>query len=417
MPKLSDTEVPSYRLHKQSGQALVTLNGRDICLGVHNTRDSKTKYSRVIAEWLAAGRQLPTDSGQISIVEIMVGYWRHAQAYYRKADGTQTGEASRIKRELAPLKRLYGRTPAMEFGPLKLKAVRDDVIALKWCRTSVNHAIGTIKRMFRWATENELLPSNVFHALQSVTGLKAGRSEAPESEPVQPVADAHALAILPLVSRQVGAMIQLQLITAMRPGEACAMRGCDLDTTTKLWAYKPAEHKIQHHGHDRVVYLGPQAQQIIKPFLKLDPRAYLFDPREAEAERLAKLHAARVTPLNQGTRPGMNKNRRRARAIGERYTVQSYRRAVSRGCDAAFPLPERLTVETLTYEQRTELATWRDQHRFHPHQLRHGAATRLRKQHGLEAAQVLLGHRTLSVTQVYAQANVEKAQRVMSEVG
>jgi len=59
MPKLRDVQVPSYRLHKQSRQAIVTLSGRDVLLGRHGTRESREKYNRVIAEWLAAGRQLP----------------------------------------------------------------------------------------------------------------------------------------------------------------------------------------------------------------------------------------------------------------------------------------------------------------------------------------------------------------------
>jgi site-specific recombinase XerD len=52
-----------------------------------------------------------------------------------------------------------------------------------------------------------------------------------------------------------------------------------------------------------------------------------------------------------------------------------------------------------------------------PHQLRHNAATFLRKEYGLEAAQVILGHRTLSVTEIYAAKNVEAAKRIMGEVG
>jgi site-specific recombinase XerC len=54
---------------------------------------------------------------------------------------------------------------------------------------------------------------------------------------------------------------------------------------------------------------------------------------------------------------------------------------------------------------------------WHPHQLRHNAGTKLRKEYGLEAAQVILGHRTLTVTQVYAERNVEAAQRIMLQVG
>ena len=64
-----------------------------------------------------------------------------------------------------------------------------------------------------------------------------------------------------------------------------------------------------------------------------------------------------------------------------------------------------------------ELRKWIADHRWHPHQLRHSAATRLRREYGLEAAQVILGHKTLTVTQVYAEKNVEAAARIMSEVG
>jgi len=39
---------------------------------------------------------------------------------------------------------------------------------------------------------------------------------------------------------------------------------------------------------------------------------------------------------------------------------------------------------------------------YHPHQLRHNAATRLRREYGLEAPQVILGHKMLSVTEVTA---------------
>ena len=59
MPKLKANQVPSYRLHKQSGQAIVTLNGRGILLGRHGSAASKSEYRRVTAEWLAT-KGLPT---------------------------------------------------------------------------------------------------------------------------------------------------------------------------------------------------------------------------------------------------------------------------------------------------------------------------------------------------------------------
>ena len=61
MPSLSDTpRVPSYRRHRPSGQAVVTLGGRDFYLGRWNTKVSRAEYDRLIGEWLAAGRRLPT---------------------------------------------------------------------------------------------------------------------------------------------------------------------------------------------------------------------------------------------------------------------------------------------------------------------------------------------------------------------
>jgi len=94
---------------------------------------------------------------------------------------------------------------------------------------------------------------------------------------------------------------------------------------------------------------------------------------------------------------------------------------------AAFAPPEPLAKrkgETraewkarLSADQRKALRAWQKAHRFHPHQLRHTAATRIRRQFTLDAAQVILGHKQVSATQVYAEKNVEAARRVMAEVG
>ena len=120
------------------------------------------------------------------------------------------------------------------------------------------------------------------------------------------------------------------------------------------------------------------------------------------------------------------------RKPGHRYAVTAYAKAVMHGCDAASPLPEHLRpamlaggrqeskaawLARLTAEEKAQVHAHRKAHRWHPHQLRHSAATNLRKTYGLEPAQVILGHKTLTVTQVYAEKNVEAAVRVMAEVG
>jgi integrase len=428
MPRLTNSN-PRYCRHRASGQAVVTIEGRDIYLGPYGTKASKSEYDRIIGEWLANGRRIPrgADAGDLTVAEVIVRFWDHAQTYYRKPDGTPTTEVHTFKSALKPLKRLYGRTPARDFGPLAMEAVRKDMIAMDWSRRHVNGQIARLKHVFKWAVSRELVPASVHHALVTVAGLKAGRSEARESKPVKPVPDAMVQATLREVSRTIAAMIKLQLFTGARPGEICLLRSGDIDRAGDVWVYRPAQHKTEHHGHDRTIYIGKRGQDVLIPFLKLDPHAYCFSPIDAERDRLATLHAARKTPLSCGNRPGTNRRRRPQHQPGACYDTDAYRRAIERGCDAAFPPPEPLgrregeTIATwqarLTPEEKTALRTWNRSHRWHPHQLRHTAATEIRKRFGIEAAQHVLGHSTLNVTEIYAEKNAEAARRIAAEVG
>jgi hypothetical protein len=103
MPKLSNVQVPSYRLHKQSGQAIVTLSGRDVLLGRQGNPESREKYNRVVAEWVAAGRQLPADQHEITIAEVVAAFHKHARVYNRHADGSLSTEVTNLDVALRPL--------------------------------------------------------------------------------------------------------------------------------------------------------------------------------------------------------------------------------------------------------------------------------------------------------------------------
>jgi hypothetical protein len=233
---MSHNRIPKLSHHKASGKAVVRLCGIDHYLGPWGSCVARNEYDRVIAEWLAGGRQSSAaEAVSLTVAEILAAFWDYAKDYYRHADGTPTTEILSFRDAFRPLRRLYGHTPAAAFGPLALKAVRLAMIDAGLCRTNVNCRIGRIKRVFKWAVENEMIPANVFHGLQAVSGLKAGRSGVRESDPVKPVPEELVNATLPFVSRQVGAMIRLQQITGMRPGEVVVMRGVDMDTTGSLW--------------------------------------------------------------------------------------------------------------------------------------------------------------------------------------
>lgn len=71
----------------------------------------------------------------------------------------------------------------------------------------------------------------------------------------------------------------------------------------------------------------------------------------------------------------------------------------------------------LTPAERAKVAAWRAARRWHPNQLRHAFATRVRKEYGPEAAQVLLGHARADVTQVYAERDQARAAEVAARIG
>ena len=433
MSRVNQVRIPRSHLHKHSGQAVVRLSGRDFYLGPWGTQKAEAEYQRVVGEWLACNGRLPatraqTDKPELTISEMLSAFLDYAKQYYRR-DGQPTKEVERLKMAMRFVAQRYGHTPASQFGPLALKAVRHQMIEKGLCRNMVNNYVGRIKFVFKWAVSEELVPPTVFQALSAVSGLRLGRSEARESEPVRPVPDTLVDGIRDHVSRQVWAMIELQRLTGMRPGEVMIMRACDLDVTGDVWLYRPYEHKTQHHGHERIVDLGPRAQAIVKQFLKLDRQAFLFSPKEAEAERSAERRRERKTPMT----PSQAKRRRKTnpkRAPMDRYTTNSYRRAIERGCELAFRHPDtpHLGAEHLTRGQRTErekweaehaaeLKAWRKAHRWHPHQLRHNFATRIRKEYGLETARVLLGHRSMAVSEIYAEIDREKVAGIVAEVG
>jgi integrase len=420
------SSVPSYRLHRQSGQAVVTLRDpltdqrKDVLLGAYNTPDSRSEYARVIAEWEATGRTLAAGAGEsdITVNELLLAYWqRHVVSYYVK-NGKPTTQQHRFKQALKPVRELYGHTLVKDFGPLALKAVRQKLVDHRYVRRYVNQMVGCIKQCFKWGVAEELVPPSVLHGLQAVAGLREGRCDAKESRRVKPVAWRIVEEALPFMSRQVAAMVQLQRFTGMRSGEVVTLRACDIDRSGPVWFYRPMSHKTQHHGKDRVVALGPQAQTIIKEYLKLDTQAYLFSPAEAESERRRRLTEKRKTALSCGNRVGSNRTATPEKKPGERYTSGSYQQSIAKAIEKANAKAlKKATEEAKKAGQEPPAADTVFVPHWHPHQLRHLHASEVRKKYGLEAAQVALGHAQASITEIYAERNLGLASRVAAEIG
>ena len=170
MPARNLARLPKYRHYTPKDLAVVRLDGKDHYLGKYNSEESREKYRRLVAEWLATSQSdlphRPTKSdsdGGLTVSELILAYVKFADGYYVK-DGRPTVEPTNIRIVLRLVRRLYGITPANSFGPLALKAVREEMIRAGNCRSEINRRVGRIVRMFKWGVSEELVPPGVHEA-------------------------------------------------------------------------------------------------------------------------------------------------------------------------------------------------------------------------------------------------------------
>jgi integrase len=446
--------IPSYRRQKRAGKptlGFVEVNGvRRYFPGTYDSDESRQGFKRFVAEWEANNCRMPGASLDLRIVELIDRYLPHVQSYYLK-NGAPTSEQDLLRRALRVLLDLYGDTRADRFGPIHLEALRGEMLKKgTWSRKTINGMIDRIRRAFRWAASKGLISKTVYPDLCTLDALKKGRTNAREGQDVPPVADATVAQTLPHLAPPVGAMIQVQRLTGARPGEACIMRGCDIDTTKAVWVYTPTSHKTEHHNRKRKVLLGPRAQEIIKPLLKADLTGYLFSPDDAATWHRDRRHAARKTAAGVGNRRGSVRKGAPKRTPGARYSVASYRRAIEHACRLAFPLPDehaesyRQVLKWLRENpspkairsNKPSVARWRQEnmpvdlwqtmkfaadwhakHSWAPNQLRHAAATSICKEYSLEIASVLLGHISTKTTERYVDKDALGASEKVQAIG
>lgn len=396
MPRLKRDQRPKYQRHKGSGQAVVTLDGKDFYLGKWNTAASHREYDRLVGQWEQNGRRLPFAGDEPTILELCAAFWRHAKVHYVK-NGRPTGEQAGIKVCLRYLKATYRDTLCRDFGPLDLKAIREQMIQAGNSRGYINQNVSRIKHIFKWGVSEDLVPPDVYQRVQAVEALLKDKCKAREPDEIEPVDDETIAATIENMPQVVADMVLLQRYTGMRPEEVCIVRPVDVDRSGDVWAYRPESHKTQHHKRWRVVLIGPKGQAVLAPYLLREETDYCFRPRRW---RETQLH---------------------------RYHCRSYRDAIHRACDRTFPAPGELAKRAdetiaqrnarLTEKQLKALKAWLSGHRWNPNQLRHSAATAINAHADMDTARAVLGHSRTSTTEIYAKADLKKAGEVMARIG
>lgn len=405
--------APEYRKVARKGReyAVTHVNGRIYRLGGYETAASQEKFHRLVAEWFASGcsKSFGKPVRNLVIGELVDDYTHHCEAYYGTGPNSELHRCSREATVIDILCELYGSLSATEFGPVQFKAVRHRLTERGLSRSFMNASMKRLVRMFKWAASEAKLPPAVPQVLALIPGLRYGQAR--ETAPVKPVDESLVDATLLHLQPAVADMVRLHRLTGMRPGEVCQIRPADVDRSGDVWEFRPRQHKTLHHGRERVIFIGPHAQNVLRPYLLRDAESFCFVPREVMAKFRASQHAARKTPMSCGNRAGTNRKRRPKKRPGDCYNPRSYHNAIQDACSKAFPAPKEISNDAQA------VAQWRASHRWTPNQLRHSTATEIRRRFGLEAAQVVLGHAQASITQVYAERDFALAARVAREVG
>ena len=386
--------IPQYCLHKATGQAVVRINGKDKYLGAYGSAESYEKYDYWIGKLTTPKTPVMVTVNNhrgVTVAEVCLAYSEHIEETHGAAGLDLNESAARTKATTKALIEFGCGLTAGNFGPVKLKDFRETLIDKGLARSYINHVIDETQRIFRYAVTLEMIPPETSQALDMLPSLRAGRSKARETDPVKPVDDATVDATLEYLPPVVADMVRVQRLLGCRPGEACSMTPGEIDRSQDVWFYVPGKHKNAWRGKKRVIPIGPRAQAIIMAYLDRDDNEPLFSPSESRHLQLIDMRRRRKSPVQPSQKNRKLKSPKRK--PGKRYNKNSYRQAVHRAC------------------KKAGLKPW------NPNQLRHTAATRIRAEFDLETARTVLGHGSVSTTEIYAEQDTKKAAEVARKIG
>lgn len=261
---MSQFPPPIYH-HKPSGRDRARVNGRDIWLGAHGSREARAAYARLVAE-LSAGLVHRVDD--LTINAAIALWWQGPGAKQ------SVSEADNYRHSLKPLCGLFGVDRAVDFGPKKLATVVEAMIGAKLSRGVINRRIVRIRTVWRWIERQELVPRGSWESLRTVR-VDPGRRDVTRHPKRKAVDWSTVEAILPKLPPVVRGMVLFQWWTGCRPGEVRTMLNREVDAAA--WVYRPAHHKMEHVDQERVVMVGPEARAVLSAWLRPgDPDGLVF---------------------------------------------------------------------------------------------------------------------------------------------
>ncbi len=231
---------PKMGLHRATGQARVKLSGVEHYCGVYGTAAAAARYAELVNQWRAAGKRPPRDEA-VTVVQAVVTvrslfdlFLAHVDATgrYSKA-GAPTGHRLTFEWIRESLTTALGNPPVARLSEASMIAWRDVLERnRKRTRQGINRMVAGALQVLRWGRARRHVPKAVFADCAAIEPLKRGEvGDRPEhGRPRRAVSAEEAEKVATACkSRQVAAMVRLQALCGMRPGEVCGMRWADID--------------------------------------------------------------------------------------------------------------------------------------------------------------------------------------------
>jgi integrase len=359
--------IPKFSVDR-NGRAFTKVDGCFISLGRGDNPESRRRYAAVLTAH-TSGQPIPTASAAapaeprstVTLNELMLRYVTDALPRFSVAERHCQLSVIRLARQL------FGQTPVAEFGPLKLRTLRNAMVAgdpnevdaegkpkprKPWSRNTVNRQVKRLRAIIRWGVSWELVSASVVDALDTVASLTASETTAHEAKPRMAVPDADFQAVRLALREKHRDMLDLLSLTGARPGELLKLTTGMIERTEPVWRCELVEHKTAHRGKRRVLFFNAAAQLILRKYLQADPDARLLKMRR-----------------------------------------DNFGHTIKRACIRAGVTP------------------------FCPHQVRHTVATKLVDEIGTEGTQRLMGHATAAMTAHYSKAAEKQARDAVERLG
>jgi integrase len=349
--------VPTYSLHAASGQACVYINRKRVYLGPHGSLESRQRYSEIIAGAAFSGpAQAAAAPLSLTVNELLLRFVTERLPKYVDRDGKPSAEQACYLGVIRIVRELFGEDAAASFGPLKFRLCRKRMIELGWARQHINKQCQRLRALFKFAAGWELVPAAVHEALRAVEPLRPGDSTARETQRRQAVPLENIEATKQHLRARNRDLVDLLLATAARPSELLSLTTAMIQNRSErdgVWIVQLAHHKTAHHGHDRRLLFNQAAQQILLKYLDLTHPQQLLFPMQRKTLGTAIKDAS----IKAGVPP------------------------------------------------------------FSSHWLRHTAITMLADNAGVEAAQRVAGHATISMTSHYSRSADSQAVAAVKRLG